>query len=88
MALVATPKALDGIQSYSVGPLRIEYQDFTIISGDVSGTITASKLHSVIYCQIHGVGLTSAPTYSGATVTLAFADPAASRSGQIMLIGK
>lgn len=87
MALVATNPTNES-RAYSVGPQKIQQVNFSIISGDVSGTITCDRLNSIDFVQVHGVGLTSAPTFAGNVITLAFADPAASRFGMIVAYGK
>lgn len=86
-------------RKFSLGPLNVEIQQFSCVSTDTSGTVTAARLSRVDDVMIMGLGscaLTSAPTISGQTVTLAFADPAAActgyvaknLNGYIMLIGR
>jgi hypothetical protein len=82
-ALTAEPRAI------SIGPLKEQYFTYTAVSGDTSGTITASALidratHVIID---GGLALTAAPTFSGNVVTLAFADPGANRFGSIIVRG-
>lgn len=59
-----------------------------LISGDVSATVTAKALSVIDYCIVVGANLTSYPTYSGNTATLAFADPAATVKAVVILLGK
>lgn len=75
-------------RSFSVGPLKMQILTFSVASGDVSGTATADALSSISHVHIHGVALTSAPTYSGNVATLAFADPLATRVGSILVFGR
>lgn len=87
MAFVATLSTKEP-RAWSIGPLKMEIQTFTAVSGDTSGTITAKSLTNVDHVILNSLNLISAPTISGATVTLAFADPAANRAGTIILLGK
>lgn len=88
MALVSTQVTIRGTKSHSIGPMKCEYHTFLVESADVSGTITAQSLAAVDFAVISGLDLTSAPTYSGKVVTLAFADPAATRAGSAILYGR
>ena len=75
-------------RSFSIGPLKAEIHTFSVASGDTSGTITAKNLTTVQHVVMDGsLGMTSAPTFSGNAVTLAFADPAATRYGTLILLG-
>jgi hypothetical protein len=82
-ALSADPAA------WSIGPRKMEIQALAIVSGDITATVTATSLSRVDYCVVcvGSLTLTAAPTYSGAVVSLAFTDPAASRFGTITLYG-
>lgn len=60
---------------------------YSAASADTSGTVTATALSSVTGIIIPGVVLTAAPTFSGNVVTLAFADPAATIAGTLLVIG-
>ena len=75
-------------QSFSIGPVKCQVMTFSIASGDTSGTITVDGLSSIVAAIPSGVVLTAAPTFSGNVVTLAFVDPAATRYGQIIVLGK
>jgi hypothetical protein len=88
MAFAAS--ALTGVLSkkWSIGPVKIEIQSCTCASGDTSGTVAAKTLSSVFACLvISGLKLTSVPSISGTTATLAFADPVATVAGHVILIG-
>lgn len=81
--LTAEPRA------FSAGPVKMQLMTFSVASGDTSGTITADSLYRVDQVYLSGgLTLTAAPTYSGNAVTLAFVDPAATRYGTIMVVGK
>lgn len=73
-------------RKFSIGPLNMEIQQFSCSSSDTSGTITAARLSRVDDVLVMGLGsmcMTSAPSISGATVTLAMADPAAACTGYV-----
>lgn len=88
MAFVATIKKINGsATAHSVGPVAVEYYDFSAISGDVSGTI-ASNLRSISHVElVGGVVQTALPTISGSTITLAFTNPLASVFGHAKVYG-
>lgn len=76
-------------RAFSIGPVKMQIMTYSAASADVSGTITADKLSSVYHVILDGkIQHTAAPTFSGNVVTLAFADPAATVYGTIILIGK
>lgn len=86
------------VPSWSLGPVKIEIQSFSMVSGDTEGTVTASKLQTVDECIVVGaVNMDVAPVISGKTVTLSFEDidagsPAHAADtdvkGTIILLGK
>lgn len=80
----AEPRAI------SVGPWKIQAMNYSVASGDTSGTATFDSLSSIDFVIVEGVcGVgTAAPTFSGNVVTLAFVNPAATRYGQILAFGK
>ena len=80
----------DEPRSFSIGPWKLELQTYSVASGDTTGTITANALGKVIFAHISGPAAvaTSAPSYSGKTVTLAYVNPAATRYGTILLVGR
>lgn len=76
-------------RSFSLGPLKVQILVYTAASGDTSGTVTADKLSSAVHVLMDGgLALTSAPSFSGNVVSLAFADPLANRAGTILVLGK
>lgn len=89
MAFVATAVSTNGLnRSQSIGPNKIQVLNWTVASGDTSGTITADALTTVFQVIVSGgLSLSSAPTISGNVVTLAFADPVATVAGSVLCIG-
>jgi hypothetical protein len=87
MALVATNSTKEP-RSFSIGPVKIQIMTYAAASADVSGTITADALSTVLHIIIDGLQQTTAASFSGNVVTLAFQDPAATVSGTVILIGK
>ena len=82
-ALTAEPRA------YSVGPIKKQIFTWSAASADVSGTITATGLSSVIAVVLDGgLILNAAPTFATNVVTLAFNDPAATVYGTAVVYGK
>jgi hypothetical protein len=75
-------------RAYSVGPLKAQLLNFSAASADTSGTATCPSLSSIVFCQVSGLTLTAAPTFSGNVITLAFVDPAATVHGQIIAYGR
>lgn len=74
------------VRKWSLGPVAMEVQQFSCVSTDTSGTVTAARLSRVDDVLVMGLGscaLTSAPSISGATVTLTFADPASACTGYV-----
>ena len=88
MAFVATESTTEP-RAFSIGPLKVEIQRFTVGTGIVAGTITATKLTEVKEVYIDGgLAMDVAPAIVGNVVTLSFADPAADIAGTILLLGK
>ena len=87
MAITATSVTAEP-RSYSVGPWKQQVLSFSAASGATGGTATADSLSSVEYCVVTGVVQTSAPTFSGNVITIAFTDPAATVYGQIVAFGR
>ncbi len=85
MALTATEATEK--RSISIGPLCLQVMNFSVGNGDTSGTITATSLSNVTHAIVTGITMTAAPTFSANVVTLAFVDPAATRHGQVILLG-
>ena len=76
-------------RSFSIGPVKMQLLTFSVANGDTSGTITADALSNATQVFTDGgLKFTAAPTFSGNVVTLAFADPLATRFGTILVMGK
>ncbi len=88
MAFVATASTQEP-RGFSIGPLKVQIFTWTAVSGDTSGTITATNMASARHVIIDGMGkgMSAAPTFSGNVVTLSFADPVANVAGTAMVLG-
>lgn len=75
-------------RAWSNGPWKQQVLSFSVASGDTSGTATADSLSSVAFVSVTGLSLTADPTFSGNVITLAFANPGATRYGQIIAYGR
>ena len=80
-ALTSEPRA------FSIGPWKVEIQSISAGNGDTSGTVTATALSSVIAAFPSGLAVNDCDV-SGATAVLTFADPLATKTGFILLIGR
>lgn len=90
MSAAAAPTSITQFGSAnkrSIGDLSFEVLEMPLVSGNVSAVVTAKSLHTVYYAVVVGAALTSYPTYSSNTATLAFTDPAATVKAQIILFG-
>lgn len=89
-APVVNTNIMGSAGKFAVGSCFIEIQDVSLVSGNVSATVTAASLSRIDYCVWcgGGIGLTAAITYSGNTATLAFTDPVATIKGSIILFGR
>lgn len=87
MAFAATLSTKEVRKVSLGGPLKAEIFTWTAASADVSGTVTSKNLHTIYHCIVDGIQHTTAPTFSGNVATLAFADPAATVFGTLILIG-
>jgi hypothetical protein len=90
MAFSASAISTNGLnRSQSIGPNKMQILNYSAASTDTSGTVTADALSVVYQVIVTGPAghLTSAPSYSGNVVTLAFADPGATVYGQVICIG-
>lgn len=88
MAFVATEVTSEP-RSFSIGPVKVQMLNYTCVSGDTSGTVTATNLSSIDAVVVGGaLAVTAAPTISGNTATIAFTDPAANRAGTIIVVGR
>lgn len=78
-----------GAATRSIGDVKIEIQEMTIVSGDTAATATAQGLSRVDYAMLLAdVVQTAFPTYSGKVATFAFTDPAATVKAQVLLFGR
>ncbi len=87
MALTVTALSAEP-RSWSTGPWKQQVLIFSVANGDTSGTITADSLSSAQACVVGGLEMTAQPTFSGNVITLAFADPLATRHCQIIVYGR
>jgi hypothetical protein len=84
---VATAAANIG-RTWSLGPVKIQLFDVPHVSGDTTCTVTGDRMNTALFGLLaSSVVQTSAPSYSGATATFTFTDPAATVKGQAILIG-
>lgn len=93
MSAAAAPTvstALGSAGKRSIGDVFIEIQDVALVSGNVSAVATASALSTVLYAIwiCNAAPLTGVATYSTNTATFAFADPAATVKGTVILFGR
>lgn len=88
MAFVATNSTTQP-RAFAVGPLKFQLMTFTAVSGDTTGTVTASNISDRIDHIIvsGGLKLSAAPTFVGNVATLAFVDPVANAFGTILVVG-
>ena len=75
-------------RSFSIGPVKKQVLTFSVANGDTTGTVTADGMSTLDHIHCIGLALTAAPTYSGNVATLAFVDPAATRYGSFICMGK
>jgi hypothetical protein len=88
MAFAAAALTGDLSRAWSIGPVKMEIQSYTVASGDTSGTVTAQRLSRVDHVIVTNL-LDVTFTISGTTATLAFADPSTPGSaGSVILIGR
>lgn len=88
MAFAASNSSKEA-RSFSIGPVKVQIMTYTAVSGDTSGTVTASALREVFHVIVDGgLNWSAAPTYSANVATLAFTDPAANAFGTIICIGR
>lgn len=73
----------------SIGPVKIQFMKYTVVSGDTAGTITADGLHEVSMIHIDGLQQSSPATFAGNVATIAFRDPSTTGAlaGTIIVIG-
>lgn len=89
MAFAATALAAEP-RSFSIGPVKEQIFTYTALSGDTSGTLTATALKEIFAIVVDGgMRHTAAPTFSGNVATLAFVDPSTGGLfGTIRVIGR
>ena len=76
-------------RAVSIGTVKQQILTWSAASADVAGTATATSLSSISHVLLDGgLILTAAPTFSGNVITLAFADPAATVYGTMIVYGK
>lgn len=89
MALTSAALSGDLARAWSWGPVKVEIRSIAAANTDTSGTVTAERLERVdAAIVVNAVTLDAAPTISGKTVTLSFADPGGDVDGHIILIGR
>jgi prolipoprotein diacylglyceryltransferase len=86
MAVVITQQPSTQPRAWSIGPYKMEVYSFSIASGDTSVAVTSGSMTSIAFAMISGVSHT-AESISGNTVTWTVVDPAASRLGDVILLG-
>lgn len=72
---------------FSLGKVKCQKLKFSAASGATGGTATFDGLNSIVHCEVEGVVLSAAVTFSGNVATLAFVDPAATVYGTITAYG-
>lgn len=87
MAFSASEATSPANVAWSVGPVKVQILNCSAANGDTSGTATATNLSTIYFAALTGLTQTAAPTFSGNVVTVEFADPAATRYGQLIVIG-
>lgn len=76
-------------RSFSGGPVKYQLMTWSVGSGDTSGTLTADSLSRIDMVYLSGgLTLTALPTYSGNVATIAFVNPAATRYGTALVVGR
>lgn len=74
--------------TFSIGPLKIQYFNVSLVSGDTSVTMTGDRMDNALFGFLApGVTQTAAPTYSGSTATFTITDPVATVFCQGFLVG-
>lgn len=77
MAFVATDSTSTENRASSIGPVKIQFMDYSALPGDTSGTVTADELGKLFHVFMFNSQLrnSAAPTYSGNVATLTFTVP-------------
>lgn len=81
-ALTAEPR------SFSIGPIKAQLFNVSVISGDTSIAVQATNLTTAEMGILTGFVQSAAPTYSGDTVTFTIVDPVATVHGQCIVLGR
>ena len=80
---------LGSAHARSIGDVKMEIHDISIISGDVSATATATALSRIDYAiLVAAVSQSAVPSYSGKVATFTFVDPAATVKGSVIILGR
>ncbi len=87
MAIVVTSNPVNGLTSFSLGPVKIELASFTAANTDTSVVVTAKHLSRVDAALILGCTAEALPAISGLTATITVAS-AGAKAGYVLLIGK
>ena len=84
---VATPAA--GVPlTFSIGPVKVQFFDVPIISGDTSVTVTADRMSKVLFGMLCSSAVqTSAASFATNVATFTITDPVATIKGQALVIG-
>lgn len=83
MALVTTDSSSEP-RSRSIGPLKQQTVKLTALSGDTSGTVTASTLYRIVaIIAPSAMKYSAAPTYATNVATLAFTVPAETKAAKV-----
>lgn len=87
MTVAAATAATKLPRTWSLGPVKIQVFDLSIISGDTSATVTADTMSTAYWGLITGVTQGTAPSYSANVATFTFTDPAATVKAQAIVFG-
>lgn len=88
MAFAASASTKEA-RAFSLGPIKMQILTYSIASEDTTGEVTAAELNEAFHIIMDGgIEHTAAPTFSGNVVTLALADPGATRYGTLIVFGR
>jgi hypothetical protein len=74
-------------RTWSIGPVKIQVFDVTLVSGDTTAVCTGDRMKEAFWAFMTGPTQTAAPTYSAGAATFTFADPTATRYAQAIVFG-
>jgi hypothetical protein len=75
-------------KTWSLGPVKVQVFDVTLVSGNTTCAVTADRMATVLWAIFTpATAQTAAPTYSGSSATFTFTDPAATIYGQAIVFG-